>query len=223
MPNHTPQNKGSATSDFVEWYLGRGFGSMNKNDFEVWIFNYLLKTKCYEMSNYEVSVWLKIPESKVKRLRYEAELRYSTANEDERKEQLAEKIRHAHFEKTKGGQIRFSIDNKVLRSYLQDVLTRDGRFYDSSFVSSIVVLSVSDFLYLLQQVYLDDWKDMVKKAKRDTNEPNDFPKTFAEALGDAGKGFCAKLLDRVAGEGAQGFIACAKIVYKEIINKGDNK
>ena len=104
MPNHTPQNKGSATSDFVEWYLGRGSGSMNKNDFEVWIFNYLLKTKCYEMSNYEVSVWLKIPESKVKRLRYEAELRFSTANEDERKEQLAEKIRCAHFEKTKGGR-----------------------------------------------------------------------------------------------------------------------
>ena len=218
MSNQASQNGVPMNSEFIEWYLSHGFGTMNKNDFEVLIFNKLLESKCRDKSDYEISIELRIPESKVKRLRYEAELKYSIADEDERKDQLAEKIRKARFEQVKGDQIRFCLEDKVLRSYLQNVLTKDGRFYDSSFVSSIIVLSVSDFLYLIQQVYLDDWEEMVKKAKRDIKEPNEFPKTFAEALGDAGKGFCMKLLDNVVGEGAKGLSDLAKRAYEEIVN-----
>ena len=49
---------------------------MNKNDFEVAIFNYLI-TKDENFigkSSYELSIALKIPISKIKRLKYEAEL-----------------------------------------------------------------------------------------------------------------------------------------------------
>lgn len=63
--------------DALEKYLTKGFGSMNKNDFEVWIFNQLLHTVLKDKDNYAISIYLKIPESKVKRLQYEASLKYS--------------------------------------------------------------------------------------------------------------------------------------------------
>lgn len=53
----------------INEYLSRGFGSMNKNDFEVWIFNYLLQERLKGKSNYDISIELKIPEQKVKRLK----------------------------------------------------------------------------------------------------------------------------------------------------------
>ena len=56
--------------EFISKYLERGFGSMNKNDFEVWIFHYLMNHQLQGKTNYEVSLFLKIPETKVKRLRY---------------------------------------------------------------------------------------------------------------------------------------------------------
>ena len=61
--------------DAIDAYLNRGFGSMNKNDFEVFIFNELLRNPLYgKYMDYDFSVMLRIPESKVKRLRYEANL-----------------------------------------------------------------------------------------------------------------------------------------------------
>ena len=64
-------------NEVISKYLEKGFGTMNKNDFEVWIFHYLLEHELQGKKNYEISIALKIPESKVKRLRYEAELKYS--------------------------------------------------------------------------------------------------------------------------------------------------
>ena len=65
-----------SVSDAIQAYLNHGFGSMTKNDFEVWIFNYLLQNRPTNTSNFDFSVELRIPESKVKRLRYEASLKY---------------------------------------------------------------------------------------------------------------------------------------------------
>ena len=83
--------------DFIkEVYLERGFGTMNKNDFEVFIFNEIVKDpqgilefskkdkddKPLKPSNYDLSILLKIPESKVKRLAYEADLKYGAENRE---------------------------------------------------------------------------------------------------------------------------------------------
>ena len=82
------KQKEEFTNEFIDRYFQRGFGSMNKNDFEVLIFDLLrrfgdLKGK----SAHSVSLTLQIPESKVKNLAYEADLKY--ANRDERYVKLA--------------------------------------------------------------------------------------------------------------------------------------
>ena len=57
--------------EMIHAYLERGFGSMTKNDFEVWIFNYLLQNELQGKSDNAISRELRIPSAKVKRLRYE--------------------------------------------------------------------------------------------------------------------------------------------------------
>ena len=74
---------------FIDRYIERGFGSMNKNDFEVEIFHYLLQTNYFESTkDYEISRQLRIPQSKVKRLKYESELKYPEKNQDEKVKEI---------------------------------------------------------------------------------------------------------------------------------------
>ena len=86
----------------IESYINkRGFGSMNKNDFEVYIFSWLvLNHKDYQTaSDNEISRMLKIPESKVKRLRYEAELKYGSNDEKTLWEKLKRCLLLANYRK----------------------------------------------------------------------------------------------------------------------------
>lgn len=54
---------------------------MNKNDFEVYIFNQIITDPNYAGKNdYELSIELAIPQTKVKRLRYESNLKYGRNN-----------------------------------------------------------------------------------------------------------------------------------------------
>ena len=187
---------GETLSTIIDRYLARGFGSMNKNDFEVWIFHYLMQHQMQDKSNYDISVALKIPEQKVKRLRYEGELKYPTTDDTIRRRLLIEAISHAKFRQAKDGQIVFALNDKMLRLYLENQLISDGRFYDSSFMANIIVLSVSDFLFVLDSILLTkvDKRKIISQVKIDLKEPNKLPASITELAGDAAKGFCDTLL-----------------------------
>lgn len=135
----------------LDLYLKRGFGSMNKNDFEVWIFSQLLTSRFNDKSNYEISLELKIPESKVKRLRYEADLKYSNNSADEYFKKLDALLKKSIL-KENGESIRFVIEDVSLRYFLDSHLKKDGRFSDTSFNSEIVTIDLDDLEYLLCQV-----------------------------------------------------------------------
>ena len=194
----------------IDQYLARGFGTMNKNDFEVWIFHYLMQHQLQGKSNYDISVALKVPEQKVKRLRYESELKYPTTNDTDRRQMLFEAISHAKFRQVKGkdGQIMFALNDKMLRSYLENQLINDGRFYDSSFMSNIIVLSISDFLFVLGRILLtkNDWQKIINQAKKDLKEPQILPASIAELAGNTAKGFCETLLKNFMGKAADGLV-----------------
>ena len=101
----------------IEKYIERGFGSMNKNDFEVAIFNEWMKSEGHGKSNYEISLALRIPETKVKRLKYESELKYGDNKDEMLKTRLETLLQNANF-KAEGKKLVFLIDNQMLRSYL---------------------------------------------------------------------------------------------------------
>lgn len=170
--------KENSLMSVIDSYLKRGFGSMNKNDFEVFIFNELLKSKYNNgESNYSISIDLRIPESKVKRLRYEAGLRYVTNIAEEAKKDFLESLKKIQPENIDGSQIRFSIENISTRKYIDSILKKAGRFSDSSFNTEIVSLSVSNYKFLLKELqkididsYLDDdIKKILKKRQREVS------------------------------------------------------
>jgi hypothetical protein len=63
--------------DFINVYLQNGFGMMNKSELEILIFHLLRNDDfCNQKSIFGISRVLHIPESKVRKLIYEADLRY---------------------------------------------------------------------------------------------------------------------------------------------------
>ena len=176
----------SSLQDFVDWYCTeQGFGSMNKNDFEVFLFNEWLK-KHSGLSDYAISRQLRIPEAKVKRLRYEAAIVYAVDNNQEQlKEEFIKDLTKAKYKK-EDGKIRFLVHNKIVRQFINDILEQDGRFLDSSLTSSTVSMSVDDFIYTMDKVSSNriDKNEIIKNAKKMYNKTEDFHKTFPEILKD---------------------------------------
>ncbi len=164
--------------EFVDYYLSRGFGSMNKNDFEVLLFNQLRYTELCGKSNYEISVFLKIPETKVKRLRYEADLKYGNYGNQTKEEYYKERFdiiaKNAKV-KNKGKNILFAIEDVAFRKYIESLLKKGNLFSDSSFNSEIINLYVEDYLYLLREFYgeseVEKLKKDIKKKAQDEETP----------------------------------------------------
>lgn len=212
---------------FIESYISRGFGSMTKNDFEVYIFNWLIAIdKDYkDLSDYDLSIRLRIPISKVKRLRYEASLKYQKNEKDSRKQQIVEKLTEllkvCKYRETEKGGISFVVNDKFLREYLQNYLNQNGRFFDSSFNSNIVSIATTDFIFLLENLLLseEDKKQIMKFAKDSLEDKKDFPKTFFELLKNTGKGFCKHFAeDKLGEEGANAAFSLTEIVMHSITN-----
>lgn len=210
---------------FIKSYISRGFGSMTKNDFEVYIFNCIINDEDYKeyKSDYDLSVKLRIPISKVKRLRYEANLKYQQSDEDLRKQQIVEEItdllKVCKYRETEKGGISFVVNDKFLREYLQNFLNQDGRFFDSSFNSNIVSIATTDFIFLLDNLLLshEGQEKIMKSAKDSIGEKKDFPKTFSELLKDAGKGFCKHFAEDKLGEkGTDAVISLTEMVMHSI-------
>ncbi len=148
----------------------RGFGSLNKNDFEVAIFGLLLQMQPYKgKSNYELSLLLRIPEAKIKRLRYESALQNIDPNLDYKGEvyKLLEKVQIRADNK----KIMFQVEDVMVKSYISSVLKRNGRMLDSSFNPELLVLYLDDFQYLATEVYPEkEIKKVLREAKKLSKE-----------------------------------------------------
>ena len=157
----------SSVSDAIQAYLNHGFGSMTKNDFEVWIFHQLLQGRLFGKSNFDISVKLQIPESKVKRLRYEASLKYGnpsdTAQYDEAFKRLLENVK---LKKGSHNVVQFAVEDLQLRKYLDATLKRKGRFADTSFNTEVVSVTLDELAILLDATCTQEEKKKLMKAAK---------------------------------------------------------
>lgn len=161
----------------IDRYIEKGFGSMNKNDFEVFIIHSLQQREPYKkMTNNDLSRALKIPEAKIKRLRYESALKYQL-NEDVLKNNIHTALEHAHVTSSTERCIELCIEDEATQKYINSELKKDFRHSDSSFNSEILKLTVDDYIYLLKIVYGPDTvskeeRRIIKKGKKAENEEN---------------------------------------------------
>ncbi len=178
---------------FLDYYISRGFGSMNKNDFEVYIFYSLLQNKLQNKSNYEISIILRIPESKVKRLRYEAILKYGNPQDESIYKSAFERLLSKSILKKDGRSVQFIVEDVQLRKYLDSILKQDGRFSNTSFNTEIVSIDIDDLEFLLKELWpTNNWDVIFDKAKSlfktETVSLRDILKSFVKgAAGETGK------------------------------------
>lgn len=167
--------------EFLTTYLKKGFGSMTKNDLEVWVFNELLKDpEKTNYSDYDFSIELRIPQTKVKRLRYEAGLVYNTKNAEEYNKEFLLLLRKAKVKSTNTELIQFSMEDKGLYLYIDNILKKGGRFSDRSHNNEIMQISRNDLVYLLENCLIpkEEQEDIIKKCKEITNQDI----TFSEIM-----------------------------------------
>lgn len=163
--------------EFIERCFDR-FGSLNKNDYEVALFHLLLINGFAEKSDHFLSKMLQIPESKVKRLRYESYLVYPKTDK-ELKEEFYALLKERSYKMTNDNKIQFAVNDKMLRLYLNDKLDEVGSFSDSSFNSNIVTISPMDMMILLADFEKKD--DVLELVKEETKKNGMLlPKSFSE-------------------------------------------
>jgi hypothetical protein len=111
--------------EFLEEYLSNGIGAKNKREIDILVMNLLMKhAGLADKSNHEISILLQAPESKIKRLRYEARLKYPPAADYVKKEFLYVLAR-SQFDYSRG-RIVFAIEDDFLRHAIQGQLKLKG-------------------------------------------------------------------------------------------------
>ena len=103
--------------------LVNNFGKINKNDLEIELMHLLLINDCSSISDYRMSKMLRVPETKIKRLRYETSLVYQD-NEEELKEKIIVILTNTRI-KIHDTKLQIAVNDKYLRNYISDLL---GRF-----------------------------------------------------------------------------------------------
>ena len=154
---------------FLDRYLKRGFGSMSKSDFELLIFDILrVIDSGVHKSNYQWSIDLHIPETKVRKLAYEADLVYHEydANVLIKKFFTLLEQNISKFS-SDGKKIQFVVEDRSLRTMLYADLKELGYFADASHNGEIVSVELRAFSSLLMKYYPQEFAEqMEEKVKK---------------------------------------------------------
>lgn len=160
---------------FLENYLKFGLGSMPKSDIDALVMHLLdvygsndfrpLETQ----SNQTVSELLKTPVSKVKKLRYDAALKFGNGRiEDQAMGRLLVALSKASLEPD-GKKICLIIEDALAKNWLQGQLKIHQYIFDHSFNAEIVKVSSDGLFQVLETVFdreeLERFKEGYKKAK----------------------------------------------------------
>jgi len=166
-------DKEKFSTEFIDIYSTRGFGSMNKSDFEVMIFDLLKKYGNLKgKSHFEISIDLQITEAKVRKLAYESDLKYGHLTEKNIKEEFFKILAKSKF-RSDLNKVEFAIESKYIRTSIGARLKELGHYADSSFNSEIIRIQIDSFIDLLEYYYneksieriVNDCKAVVKTDK----------------------------------------------------------
>jgi hypothetical protein len=157
-------------NDFLETYLKLGLGSLPKSDIDALVMH-LLDLHGYDgspplsiYSNQTVSEKIKTPVSKVKRLRYDAALKFGGRIEDQAQGRLLAALSKASLEPE---------DDSLAKNWLQGQLKANQHIFDFSFNTEIVKVDATDLFSVLASVFKDhditEFKDGYEASKKKAN------------------------------------------------------
>lgn len=144
--------------EFLDNYLRFGLGAMPKSDVDALVMHLLDRYGVDGAgplaihSNQTVSEKLKTPVSKVKRLRYDAALKFGGRIEDQAMGRLLAALSKASLE-ADGERICLIIEDTLAKNWLQGQLKLNQQIFDHSFNTEIVKVSVSGLFAVLETVF----------------------------------------------------------------------
>jgi hypothetical protein len=195
--------------EFLENYLRFGLGSMPKSDIDALVMH-LIDRYGFDgagpmegYSNQTTSERLKTPVSKIKKLRYDAALKFGGRIEDQAIGRLLAALSQATIEPD-GEKVCLILEDSLAKNWLQGQLKIHQQIFDHSFNTEIIKVSASGLFQVLSTVFdkteLEVFSGDYEKAKKKagTEERKKFfklaAKKFAEgAAKKAGEGVVAVL------------------------------
>ena len=173
----------SSVADAIKEYLNHGFGSMTKNDFEVWIFHQLLCGELKGNTNREISIALRIPDTKVKRLRYEADLKWGSPGDDSAyHDALVKVIEKAILVKNRT-QILLVIEDTALLKYLDAKMKNANVAWDKSFNTENIYIDFVQYDVFCKNVLTQEYNEAIERLNVKFKDKHPIAKFFYE-LGD---------------------------------------
>lgn len=165
-------------SEFLDNYLQFGLGSMPKSDVDALVMHLLDNygsskfTALANCSNQTVSELLKTPVSKIKKLRYDAALKFGGRVEDQAQGRLLAALAKATLE-TEGEKVCLIIEDSLAKNWLQGQLKNKQQIFDHSFNTEIIKVSVSGLFEVLESIFdkteLGKFKTGYDKEKQKKN------------------------------------------------------
>lgn len=170
---------------FLETYLRDGLGVMSKKETEILVVSRLDELGIFRnLGNSEASRLLRLPESRIATLRYEALLRYppeSPKTYVQRELMIA--LLKSDFD-SESGRIRLMLENKYVRSYLKGEFTKHGKVLDRSFDSDIASAKPEALFAVLEQLFSNDFADFIRTriAQNETGITRQLWETIKRAI-----------------------------------------
>ena len=157
------QDSSTFSEHFLTKFLENGFGALPKRELEVYLLYLFLedgqfKNESAEIDYHEMSLALRISETKVRNLVYEIELKY--APPETFAQSLIDLIEQNRFEvDTVKKLIKFSVQRPLLKQAFEYEVRKLGGVSDGSFSKQIVTIKQDTFAKLLNRLYGDKVHD----------------------------------------------------------------
>lgn len=198
QPTNSPKN---FASEFLEHYLQNGIGSMSKSDTDSLVM-YLLDKYSHQngvalqgLSNQVASETLRAPLYKIKRLRYEAGLKYGGRAEDEAQRRFLVGLSKAAMEiNQKTGEpakITLIIEDVLAKNWIQGHIKENRLVFDNSFNTEIIKVEPGAFFAVLRTLLNKAEVNTFEKqynALAKQKKGNDLVSGFSELLKSFVKG-----------------------------------
>ena len=195
----TIKNKDNFTDLFLLKFLENGFGATSKRELEIYILHLLLQDGQFDNNGvidyHQISLALKITETKVRNLIYEVDLKYGSNLDFVNS--LIEIIENGKYEVDEG-KIKFSVQNPLVKQAFEFEIRQLNGVSDGSFAKHIVTIKKDTFEKLLLRLYGDSTRAnaiidllpnelksiIVDKESLIKEFVREFGKTFAGTAGD---------------------------------------
>lgn len=163
--------------DFLENYLKFGLGALTKSDIDALVMHLLDRYGYADYGplatrpNQEASEILKTPVSKIKKLRYEAALKFGESIEEQAKGRLLAALSQATLEIDDNKEkVNLIIEDSLAKNWLQGQLKSHQLIFDHSFNTEIVKVPADGLFTVLEKIFnkskLDEFRDAYESAKK---------------------------------------------------------